>query len=83
MYLTKDVSSYDDFVFDEHKAVNVAYFHSPQYGINEAKAGDENNGQALCAQTKEMMPVGRHVLTIVNPSTEFVGISTVLLPSIE
>ena len=80
MYLTYDVPCYDDFEFDASKAKEVEYFNAKLYGINEPSDGDQNDGQNLCAKTKEKVPKGNHVLTIASPSTDYVYFSSVLIP---
>jgi hypothetical protein len=49
VFVTKDVACYDDFNFDQSKAVAAPFFHAKPYGINE-KHGSPNDGQALCIQ---------------------------------
>lgn len=80
MYLTSNIANYDEFLFDVHAASIIEYFQSTPYGVNRPSK-NPLDGQELCAQTKKMLPAGRHVLTIVPQTDEFVGISTILFPA--
>lgn len=78
-YLTQNVASYDDFEFDASKAKEIEYFVPERYGINKPTASPED-GQNLCAQTKEKVAKGKHVLTIEARSHYYVYFSTILVP---
>ena len=69
LYLTENIGSYSDFVFNEKTAREVQYF-----------TDFPKETQLVCVQLVEPLVKGNHVLTIVPRSTKKIAFTYLLLP---